>query len=417
MLAGVVRKIQAGAKHILFERAEEARAAHFSTMRALGVDVPSSLWPPIPIAVANAGLGDDSPPGSVEPVVVKDKSLADQLRQGMDMSKHGHSQNPKNKSEGQGTTLSRSEGTNLMATDHTGNGCKGDVAVQGVENQMRGKLQDNALDRRGANIESVIQKYKKAAGSTLNLNCLFRGADLLKDDSPETDLNNRPETVERLNCGPVDVDKMNGGFDVFLDQWRPRDEFCFDLNLKNQSVVTIAEVVDIEGIAICWKDSPVYYVGFSKCGTSACAKESSRGSLPDGKIVTAGTNSHLGNAIPQAGNEPDGIETRWKKISSVLSRPGSRKVGWNLKSQLRALRHARVSQPRGKLDAVRNAAVPSKNQSDLHSLSPIVLGEPYADIRVAAWLLWPDEESSQNLSIELVISHISAPLRITITLF
>ncbi|CAM6130031.1 unnamed protein product [Calypogeia fissa] len=380
MLAGVVRKVKAGAQRIVLERAEEARIAAFSAIRALGVDVPSALWPPIQtsIAVATAVADTDDLEDSFETVAVKNEHLGGESCPAVDIASNSVANN--------------------RATNHMRNTGKGDGPEQkDNENQVRGKFQDIPLDGRGANIESVLQKYKKAAGSTLSLNCLFGGADLLK--SLDEDICNRPGTAERIDHGPIDVDKMKGGFDAFFQQWRSVDEFCFDLYYKNQSAQTIIQRFDIEGVAICWKHSPVYYVSLSKSSNSGSGKEALCGNLLEEKIVIADNKAHAGHAFSQSGSELsalDSIELRWKNISSVLSRNGPRKLGWDLKNQLRALCNAGISQPNGKLE---NAA-PRENENNLHSLSPIFLGEPYVDVHIVSWLLWPDEESSQNLSLE-----------------
>ncbi|XP_028124400.1 uncharacterized protein LOC114321435 [Camellia sinensis] len=64
--------------------------------------------------------------------------------------------------------------------------------------------------------------------------------------------------------GPVNAVNTPGGFDSFLDLWDSTREFYFDIHFNKRSEVNSTVPFEIHGIAICWGNSPVYYVNLPK---------------------------------------------------------------------------------------------------------------------------------------------------------
>lgn len=122
--------------------------------------------------------------------------------------------------------------------------------------------------------------------------------------------------------GPIDVDKLVGGFEEFLMRWRGVDEFAFDFHFETQNS-GVPEVFEMMGVAICWKDSPVYYVNFLPVKVSA---HGTTRNSSDEKTAVRETESALNES-----------QTRWRHVGAMLSKTAVRKISWDLKVQIQAL--------------------------------------------------------------------------------
>ncbi|MCD9558471.1 hypothetical protein HAX54_015857 [Datura stramonium] len=69
------------------------------------------------------------------------------------------------------------------------------------------------------------------------------------------------ETSEK---GPMNATAVAGGFDSFLDLWEAAGEFYFDVHFSKKSALNSITPFEIYGLAICWEDSPVYYVNLPR---------------------------------------------------------------------------------------------------------------------------------------------------------
>ncbi|KAH6760621.1 mammalian DNA polymerase-like protein [Perilla frutescens var. frutescens] len=69
---------------------------------------------------------------------------------------------------------------------------------------------------------------------------------------------NKPEK------GPVNATSVPGGLDSFLDLLDATTEFFFDIHFTKKSELNSTAPFEIHGIAICWENSPVYYLSIPK---------------------------------------------------------------------------------------------------------------------------------------------------------
>ncbi|XP_024542477.1 helicase and polymerase-containing protein TEBICHI-like isoform X1 [Selaginella moellendorffii] len=177
------------------------------------------------------------------------------------------------------------------------------------------------------------------------------GGSLIKQD-----INAQPvqqiQKCEVLDNGPVDFEKMEPtAREAFFQAWQGSQDFFFDLHFEDQR----GAFSKIFGFAVCWQESPVYYVRV--------------------------------------------VEESWRRISSVFSRKGVHKFCWDLKGQMKALDTPAFSQERGEIQFFQQAG------SKLNPLSPLLMEAPYIDFRIAAWLLWPDEENNPSSTLEQLVKR------------
>eukprot|EP00897_Mesotaenium_endlicherianum_P007786 jgi/Mesen1/7035/ME000366S06241 len=197
---------------------------------------------------------------------------------------------------------------------------------------------------------------------------LFDGATMTSHVHPVREERARPAATAPVESGPVHVDTMPGGFDAFLKSWDSVQEFCFDLHL-NQIPEKLGEAPpgpwEVEGVAVCWRSSPVFYVPVVQKaakpsrGKAAPGRENERQSAEahGGARQSAGVSSgqaqaeqehrggsDLGGAVDrESGAKGDreralqDVTDRWGRIAAVLSKAYAVKVGWDVKRQLKAL--------------------------------------------------------------------------------
>lgn len=65
--------------------------------------------------------------------------------------------------------------------------------------------------------------------------------------------------------GPVTAANTPGGIDAFLDLWDATNEFYFDIHYAKRKEVNSVAQFEMCGLAVCWENSPVYYVNLPKC--------------------------------------------------------------------------------------------------------------------------------------------------------
>ncbi|BBN13748.1 DNA polymerase theta [Marchantia polymorpha subsp. ruderalis] len=389
VLKGLARKIKYGAQRIVVDRAEEARIAAFSAMRALGVDVPSLSVPVKMVAPSNVDedeVRDEAetershPPPQVQPVADGDQG-------------NGNLQISGSVSVVGAQTLRRDGiGSQLAAPVDVDLSIKKMLAQDNKEKEgtcidMEDTISIKKTMLSTANVEPVIQKFKETVFMDASSRP-FGGADIFKERSPKKASDEPQIATGKVLSGPVDVDKMDGGFDRFFQTWLGVEEFVFDLNYKNHSTDSLEEEFEIVGIAICWEGSPVYYVHLSDI-------------VPNNSL-NDGTSAFQRGETTKIGMQTEMHMIRWDKVGSMLCRNSLRKITWNLKDQFRALQSPVVSAAAEKVDSLRVATVFGNKLGDCEffKMPPLKLLEPYFDVRIAAWLLWPDEESSHTLTLE-----------------
>lgn len=381
MQMGVARKIKNGARRIALDRAEEARVAAFAAYEALGVKVPIGLATTI-VPATHDEAAEASAYTSTN--LVEGPNINDVVR---------FTEVP--------LRIQQSEPTGSIAANQRTSNEPGSKESESAQNQGSPKndvsKEPNILqqDMGIGSLSGCPQPEPlKSEVAISDKGFLFTGS-LVLEEKVAVDIV-VADVVEEPTRGPVDVDNFPGGFEAFLTQWQSVDEFAFDLFHRSQSNGTLPEIFEIVGIAVCWKNSPVYYINFL-----ALHKFPSEGPCDPMHV----------NLITPSGETPtsvtddtwNAIQTRWRKVGDMLSKSGARKIGWDIKSQLHALKSPGLFVPSlkqaGKVDGVSDLKA---RELQLSPLPPLKVVEPVVDIRVAAWLLWPDEESSQTISLEQV---------------
>ncbi|KAG0620039.1 hypothetical protein M758_4G184200 [Ceratodon purpureus] len=393
---GIARKIKNGARRLALDRAEEARAAAFSAYEALGVKVPAALALPMvgtldeddaqvapaisfPSMMAALSVGVELKTAEVPAGSETKTQLASEIDEESDM------------------LLQRLESIPSFR-DH-----KPTSSAPAADKSMLGKTADN-IDSDMAPHHPVLEKSTEISLQPVGEAChevqipkckedgsakgsLFTGSLLAQQefavDEPVDDYYMLPTR------GPLDVDKLVGGFDEFVTKWQGVDEFAFDVHFKNQKG-GVPELFEMMGVAVCWKDSPVYYVNLSTVYKSSQQLASSK-NCSDEKTV-----------IREAETALIESQARWRTVGTMLSNTGVRKIAWDLKIQLQALNnpclHAQSTKPMAETECSLLDAKTKDGQ--IIALPSLKLQGPVIDIRVAAWLLWPDEESARPLTLE-----------------
>ncbi|CAL4907070.1 unnamed protein product [Urochloa decumbens] len=180
--------------------------------------------------------------------------------------------------------------------------------------------------------------------------------------------------------GPVNACNFPGGFDCFLDQWSAISEFFFDVHFIKKSVKPSSTLFEVFGLAVCWENSPVYYCNFPK------------------DLVTTG----IKDSSEMWGN----FKGRWKRIANIMQQKTAKKLTWNLKIQIQALKSAYISCQR-----LARFHLDHKMLDNIEVLdNSYVLLSPMCvynglDICLVAWVLWPDEESRTVPNLEKLVKR------------
>ncbi|XP_068648888.1 helicase and polymerase-containing protein TEBICHI isoform X2 [Aristolochia californica] len=192
--------------------------------------------------------------------------------------------------------------------------------------------------------------------------------------------------ISNSKNGPVNADSISGGFDSFLDMWDVVNEFFFDVHFTRRSKRDLGPF-EIHGLAICWENSPVYYINISKDLITAGRREYGE-TTGGGKGKIEASASSWGVA-----------SSRWDRITKIMERMDIKKITWNLKVQIQALKKPGISVQRfGVLDIERGEK--GIELVDNLYILPSVAVTDAVDICLVAWILWPDEESSSTQNLE-----------------
>ncbi|KAL0330327.1 UNVERIFIED_CONTAM: Helicase and polymerase-containing protein TEBICHI [Sesamum radiatum] len=186
--------------------------------------------------------------------------------------------------------------------------------------------------------------------------------------------------------GPVNVMSIPGGLESFLDLWDATKEFFFDIHFTKKSELNSIAPFEIHGIAICWENTPVYYLNIPKDIFRCCSQ---------GNEHATGSKDVIPPKL-----QVEIAKKRWSRIGIIMGKKDVRKFTWNLKVQIQALK---------------NPAVAIHKFSNLHggikSLGLDLIDNSYfmfspihmrfaIDMCVVAWILAPDEERSSYPNLE-----------------
>ncbi|KAI7750050.1 hypothetical protein M8C21_005019, partial [Ambrosia artemisiifolia] len=357
---GVAKKIMNGARKIVLDKAEEARAAAFSAFKALGVDVPQFSLPKLPSASVNFT--------KKEPVTSsrEDTTSSDCVNQ-KDI-KSNTKELTEEKPSDVGLVTSAEENSDDTTLSKSGAG----ITVTREEKPCDVGLVTPAEE----NSDNTILGNSGADITVMKQNSFDENKNISKEHENE---HIRVGNKERSEKGPTSAVNMPGGFDAFLDMWDATQEFFFDIHFNKRSEFNTISPFELHGIAICWEDSPVYYISIPKDLFSS-----------DSKIIKNPTgNSNLELA-----------KQRWARIGMIMGKSQVRKFGWNLKIQNQVLKYPAVSIQRfGSLtQPVKTIGVELIDNSN-YMFSPLHLKDT-VDLSVVVWILWPDDERSSNPNLE-----------------
>lgn len=323
MQLGVAKKIKNGARKIVLDQAEEARIAAFAAFKSLGVHVPQFSRPILPTVaedsctrVNTVSYNEEETSNSPQPInSFKEKDTNSKC----DYT----SEEPCEK------RLTR-EGNLTLETSR-------EVISSGAlqcNNDTEGKIEGENL-------------------------CTFHDQN----------------TTEK---GPINACNFPGGFDSFLDQWYGVSEFSFDVHFLKHSDTRSLVQFEVIGLAICWKNSPVFYC-----------------SLPKDLLST--------NKLSMC-DIWEVAKSRWNMIGKIMQQNGVKKTTWNLKTQIQALKAPCISIQRfGRL------GLDHKNLDDIKVIDssyiqlPSIVVHGGIDICLVSWVLWPDEESKITPNIDKVL--------------
>lgn len=211
------------------------------------------------------------------------------------------------------------------------------------------------------------------------VNCLPTTSDGQKEGICERNANcTNNATQGAASCkGPINAANFSGGFNSFLSLWAQASKFYFDLHFMKRSDQSSGTIFEIIGLAVCWEDSPVCYCNFSKDLFPAC--------------------DDVNKTLEVA-------KLRWHKIVGIMGRADVRKITWNLKTQIQALKSPVVS-----IQRLGRLGITQFNQShgiefidNSHVKLPPILLCDATDMSLGAWILWPDEESKAAPNLDKV---------------
>ncbi|XP_047322143.1 helicase and polymerase-containing protein TEBICHI [Impatiens glandulifera] len=336
---GVVKKIKNGARKIVLEKAEEARLVAFSAFKSLGLDIPQFSRPLVLEAVHQANQND------AEEEYMRDDSENAQSHQNIEKF------------------------TSEVVEK---------VKASNVDTET--SVKTNAISKipsvfRVAGVNQPIKELQ-----THSENC----STVMVDATETKAVGNQMQNVEMSLCtnmtdkGPINAVNHPDGFDAFLNHWESMQEFFFDIYFNKRAELSSLAPFEVHGIAICWENSPVYYVN-----------------LPKDLFWSIGS----GYSLPES-HQLDRAKQRWSRISFIMGKNGVRKFTWNLKVQIQALKSPAISMNRfGSLSSAVKAGGVELVDNLYYMLPPVHLRDG-VDMCIVSWILWPDDERSSNPNLE-----------------
>lgn len=324
----MAKKIKNGARKIIFEKAEEARVTAFSAFKSLGVNVPQFSQPLVAILNNHHDTIEEAK------VVCSDKPDVQRLEESAKVL----------------------EKDKLMKITDLAIGTS---VIEGCSTPGDGN--------------TIIDGTQNADMPLSNQVCNSTG-DTHFDDKEGA-----------CGKGPTNASTFSGGFDSFLDIWDNSKEFYFDIHFNKRTEVNSVVHFEIHGMAICWENSPVYYINFPK------------DLLRSNKSEYENTSTSL---------DPERrwkiANDRWNRIANIMGKRYVRKSTWNLKIQIQVFKNPAVSIQRFGEQSfyVKNMGV-DLIASSYFSFPPINIQDGI-DMCIVAWILWPDEERSSTPNLEKV---------------
>lgn len=365
---GLAKKIKNGARKIVLEKAEEARAAAFSAFKSLGLDV-HELSKPLPLAPASSPNGQETTERDISRGSVGPDGLQQSIKVHMECENFDMDNHREKPSEVLGATLGVSSEVNMTSRlpnfgpIGTTVGTNGPSAVSILSSDT---LPIPVYDNREIKTVDNVEQH------------LTRNA-------------NKDGTGEK---GPITAGNISGGFDSFLELWESAGEFFFDLHYNKLQDLNSRISYEIHGIAICWNSSPVYYVNLNKDLPNLECVEKQK--LIEDAVVGK-------NEVLATHNMFDVIKSRWNKISKIMGNVNTIKFTWNLKVQIQVLKSPAISIQRctrlNLAEGIRDLELVDGSWL----MMPPLRTSHTIDMSIVTWILWPDEERHSNPNIDKVI--------------
>ncbi|XP_038985040.1 helicase and polymerase-containing protein TEBICHI isoform X5 [Phoenix dactylifera] len=370
---GVAKKIKNGARKIILDQAEEARIAAFSIFKSLGVHVPQFSRPLLSTtAEDSSGRGSFTSAGEVAlscfngAEAVRDTQLAARDADNTSISYNHSSREIKkeNSTDMKDIMAEASGGVNTAeAVQHNSISTVAGMLIKAsiVTSGSPHKVNHHDVGTSG---DSHIPESTSHANGILDVTL---GYDPKRGDMGRVDGPNY-SNGDISDKGPIKASNFPGGFDSFLDQWGAVGEFCFDVHFFKRPELQPSILFEVFGLAICWENSPVFYVNFSKDLVAS-------GNLDKCDIWEVAL-------------------SRWKRIAKIMGKGGVRKITWNLKNQIQVLKYPCIS-----IQRFRRLCVEYKKLNDIELIDNSYISLPSVsvndgiDICLLAWILSPDEES------------------------
>ncbi|CAN6911688.1 unnamed protein product [Brassica oleracea] len=363
---GLAKKIKNGARKIVLEKAEEARAAAFSAFKSLGLDV-HDLSNPLPLA----------PASSLNGLVTIERDISRGI-----VAPNGLQHVP-----GQSSMVGHMERGNFDTDNHREKPRDVSGAALGVSSEVN--LTDPLPD---------FQPTETTVG-TDGTNAASDDRDIRNENNTEqqltrnavTPLSNKDNAGEK---GPITAGNIRGGFVSFLELWESAGEFFFDIHFNKLQGLNSRISYEIHGIAICWDSSPVYYVNLNKDLLSLeCAEKLS-------KDAAIGKKEALGTDV---------IKSRWNRIRNIMGNEKTRKFTWNLKVQIQVLKSPAISIQRctrlNLAEGIRDLELVDGSWL----MMPQLTINHTIDMSIVTWILWPDEERYSNPNIDKEVKKRLSP--------
>lgn len=395
---GLAKKIKNGARKIILDQAEEARVAAFSAFKSLGVLVPqlsrSLLSPGIDNSFMIKGTmssGKDNTSSSDATEPKNDHQLASILC--LEETKKPDS-----------ISLNQKEEKSTIASKT----CVRDT--QEVESIAA--MQYNCNDTTRVLVEASAPVHGPETNSTINgsENFSFQKSSIVGNSNSMPDEHLARKEQERNHegnlsifntcrvseTGPINACNVPGGFECFLDLWDVVREFYFDVHYTERNERNSLISFEIHGMAVCWENSPVYYVNFSRDLVSSDEQNLTR--------KYRGIKTEDIKEAVASNNLWDVAKHRWNRIAMIMERINVKKITWKLKTQIQVLKNPMVSKHRfGGFGFERKETNDIKLIDNPCLLLPSISVNDGIDICIVAWILWPDEESSSSPNLEKVV--------------
>lgn len=382
---GVAKKIRNGARKIVLDKAEEARVAAFSALKSLGLDVPSFSRPLLSTTTQQV-LSKDGSPSSGQESTSSFAGLEHRNQEDDKILELNLETDERNIVKASLGAMMVSQKANSADDSPTNTVPEKVASLVKDPSSYCFKVSSDCGD--DANASLCHQLNEIGCGKNGFGNSLDHVGQLQHErDKPHTG-----SKVKEIKKGPLNASSTPGGFDSFLDIWNSVPQFYFDVHFNKVSEVNKAAPFEMHGIAVCWNDSPVYYINFPKdlCWSDCRTSDS---------LLSNVSNSEN---LPSE-HQLDLAKLRWNKITSIMGKKDCRKFSWNLKVQIQVLKFPAISIHRiGRL----SAAVKSMGLNlidNSHYLLPPIHMDNTVDLGIVAWILWPDEEKSSHPNLEKVI--------------